>query len=122
LRLAVSVLFSWYAEDFGSYNKTYGSLGAVVGFMVWMWLSTIVILLGAEIDAEMEHQRRETPPPVGRSRWARAAPRWPIPLARRKAIGISNRRRAAGCHSNRKAGVLHNEEPLAAMSPRATID
>jgi membrane protein len=49
-------LFSWYAENFGSYNKTYGSLGAVVGFMVWMWLSTIVILLGAEIDAEMEHQ------------------------------------------------------------------
>jgi membrane protein len=52
--LAVSILFSWYAENFASYNATYGSLGAVIGFMVWMWLSTIVILLGAEIDAEWE--------------------------------------------------------------------
>jgi membrane protein len=54
--LVVSVLFSWYATNFGSYNKTYGSLGAVIGFMTWMWLSCIVILLGAELDAEMEHQ------------------------------------------------------------------
>jgi membrane protein len=54
--LIVSVLFSWYTANFGSYNKTYGSLGAVVGLMTWMWLSSIVILLGAELDAEMEHQ------------------------------------------------------------------
>jgi membrane protein len=54
--LVVSVLFSWYAANFGNYNKTYGSLGAVVGLMTWMWLSSIVILLGAELDAEMEHQ------------------------------------------------------------------
>jgi len=54
--IAVSVLFSWYAANFGSYNKTYGSLGAVIGFMTWMWMSTIVILLGAELDAETEHQ------------------------------------------------------------------
>jgi membrane protein len=56
LWLVASVLFSWYATNFGSYNKTYGSLGAVIGFMVWIWISTIVILIGAEIDAEMEHQ------------------------------------------------------------------
>jgi membrane protein len=54
--LAVSVIFSWYAAHFGSYNKTYGSVGAVIGLMTWMWLSSIVILLGAELDAEMEHQ------------------------------------------------------------------
>lgn len=54
--LVVSVLFSWYAANFGSYNKTYGSLGAAAGFMTWIWLSCIVILLGAELDAEMEHQ------------------------------------------------------------------
>jgi membrane protein len=54
--IAVSLLFSWYAENFGSYNKTYGSLGAIIGFMTWIWLSTIVILAGAAIDAEMEHQ------------------------------------------------------------------
>jgi len=58
--IALSVLFSWYAANFGSYNATYGSLGAIMGFMVWLWLSTIVVLLGAEIDAEMEH-RAERP-------------------------------------------------------------
>ncbi len=54
--LIMSILFSWYAANFGSFNKTYGSLGAVMGFMVWIWLSSIMILLGAELDAEMEHQ------------------------------------------------------------------
>jgi membrane protein len=56
--LAASLLFSWYAANFGSYNKTYGSLGAVIGFMTWMWLSTIVALIGAEIDAVMERWDR----------------------------------------------------------------
>jgi membrane protein len=51
LWLGASVLFTWYAANFGSYNKTYGSLGAVIGFMMWIWISTIVMLLGAEIDA-----------------------------------------------------------------------
>jgi membrane protein len=54
--LVLSILFSWYAENFGSFNRTYGSLGAVMGFMTWIWLSAIVILIGAELDAEMEHQ------------------------------------------------------------------
>jgi membrane protein len=68
--LAASILFSWYAANFGSYNETYGSLGAAIGFMMWIWLSTIVILLGAELDAEMEHQTaRDTtegpPRPLG---------------------------------------------------------
>ena len=48
--------FSWYVSNFGSYNKTYGSLGAVIGFMTWIWISTIVILVGGELNAEMEHQ------------------------------------------------------------------
>jgi len=51
-----SLLLSWYVANFGTYNATYGSLGAVIGFMVWMWLSTTVVLTGAEINAEMEHQ------------------------------------------------------------------
>ena len=54
--MLVSLLFSWYAANFGSYNETYGSLGAVIGFMMWLWLSAIVLLLGAELDADMEHQ------------------------------------------------------------------
>jgi membrane protein len=56
LWVIASMLFSWYAANFGSYNETYGSLGAVVGFMTWLWISTIVILLGAELNAETEHQ------------------------------------------------------------------
>jgi len=56
LWLGASGLFSWYAANFGNFNETYGSLGAVVGFMTWLWISAIVILLGAEIDAELEHQ------------------------------------------------------------------
>jgi len=54
--IAISIAFSWYAANFGSYNKTYGSLAAIVVFMTWLWLSIIVILIGGELDAEMEHQ------------------------------------------------------------------
>jgi membrane protein len=54
--LAFSLGFSWYVTNFGSYNETYGSLGAVIGFMTWIWLSATVVLAGAELDAEMEHQ------------------------------------------------------------------
>jgi membrane protein len=54
--LALSALFSWYAANFGSFNKTYGSLGAIMGFMTWMWLSIIVVLVGAKINAEIEYQ------------------------------------------------------------------
>ena len=54
--IAGSLLLSWYVANFGTYNATYGSLGAMIGFMVWIWLSTIVILVGGEINAEIEHQ------------------------------------------------------------------
>jgi membrane protein len=56
LWLIASLLFSWYAGSFSNYNKTYGSLGAVIGFMVWIWISVIVVLLGAELDAETERR------------------------------------------------------------------
>ena len=77
LWIVVSGLFSWYAANFGKFNETYGSLGAVIGFMTWMWISAIVILLGAELDAEMEHQTesdttRGPPTPMG-ARGARMA-------------------------------------------------
>jgi membrane protein len=54
--LISSVLFSWYIANFGAYNATYGSLGAAVGMMMWMWMSAVVILLGGELNAEIEHQ------------------------------------------------------------------
>ena len=56
LWIAASSLFSWYVATFDSYNATYGSLGAGVGFMVWLWLSAVIVLLGGEINAETEHQ------------------------------------------------------------------
>lgn len=54
--LALSLAFSWYADNFGRFNQTYGSLGAAVGFMTWIWLSSVVLLIGAELNAEVEHQ------------------------------------------------------------------
>jgi membrane protein len=56
LGILTSMLFSWYVASFESYNRLYGSLGAGIGFMVWIWLSVVVILIGAELNAEMEHQ------------------------------------------------------------------
>jgi membrane protein len=54
--IVASLAFSYYVANFGSYNKTYGSLGAAVGFMTWIWISTIIVLTGAELNAELEHQ------------------------------------------------------------------
>jgi membrane protein len=54
--LAASALFSWYVANFGSYSRTYGSLGAIFGFMTWMWISAVVILVGGKIDAELEQR------------------------------------------------------------------
>jgi len=56
LWIAVSALFSLYVGNFAHYDKTYGSLGAVVGFMMWNWLTNVVILAGAELNSEVEAQ------------------------------------------------------------------
>jgi membrane protein len=70
LWMLTSMVFSWYVANFGNYNATYGSLGAVIGMMMWMWLSIIVVLFGAELDSEMEHQTAQDtttgmPQPLG---------------------------------------------------------
>jgi membrane protein len=54
--IAGSYLFSWFLANFANYNATYGSLGAAVGLMMWLYISAIVVLLGAELNAEIEHQ------------------------------------------------------------------
>jgi membrane protein len=54
--LAGSGLLSLYLSKFADYDATYGSLGAAMGLMMWMWMSSIVVLVGAEINAEIEHQ------------------------------------------------------------------
>ena len=53
---SASALFSWYVMSYGSYNKTYGSLGAIIGFMTGIWISIIVVLGRRQAHAEMERQ------------------------------------------------------------------
>jgi membrane protein len=57
LWVVVSAAFGFYVANFGSYNKTYGTLGAVIGFLVWLWITNNVILFGAEVNAELERGR-----------------------------------------------------------------
>jgi membrane protein len=54
--LISSILLSWYLSNFANYDATYGSLGAAIGMMMWMWISSIIILFGAELNSEIEHQ------------------------------------------------------------------
>jgi membrane protein len=52
-----TLIFSFYAEHFASYNRTYGTLGAMIGFLTWVWLSLVLLLTGAEIVCELERKR-----------------------------------------------------------------
>ncbi|ETW10794.1 ribonuclease BN [Roseivivax marinus] len=54
-----SIAFSIYVRNFGSYNESYGALGGVIMLLTWLWLSAYIVLLGAEINSEMEHQTEE---------------------------------------------------------------
>jgi membrane protein len=56
LWIAGSAALSWYLSNFGNYSATYGSLGAAIGLMMWMWMSAIIVLFGAELNSEIEHQ------------------------------------------------------------------
>ncbi|MEU4668234.1 YihY/virulence factor BrkB family protein [Amycolatopsis sp. NPDC023774] len=58
LWVLASAAFALYVANFGSYNKTYGSLAGVIVFLVWLWISNIAVLLGAELDAELARGRR----------------------------------------------------------------
>ena len=57
LWIAASALFALYVANFSSYNKTYGSLGGVIVFLTWLWITNIIILLGAEFNSEMERSK-----------------------------------------------------------------
>lgn len=68
--IATSIGFSFYLENFADYNATYGALGAVIGLMMWTWISVIIIIVGAQFNAELEHQTAVdstigTPEPMG---------------------------------------------------------
>lgn len=61
LWIAGSAALSWYLSNFGHYNATYGSLGAAIGLMTWMWMSATIVLIGAELNAVLERQNRPVP-------------------------------------------------------------
>ncbi|SFC08695.1 YihY/virulence factor BrkB family protein [Tropicimonas isoalkanivorans] len=68
--IAGSIAFSLYVSNFGSYNETYGALGGVIILLTWLWLSAFIVLLGAELNSEMEHQTKKdtttgAPQPMG---------------------------------------------------------
>jgi membrane protein len=56
--IVASAAFAFYVANFGSYNKTYGTLGGVITFLVWLWISNIAVLLGAEFNAELERGKK----------------------------------------------------------------
>jgi membrane protein len=58
LWIVASAAFAFYVASFASYNKTYGALGGVIVFLVWLWISNIAVLLGAELNAEVERGRQ----------------------------------------------------------------
>src|SRR4051812_9831004 len=85
--IVASVIFALYVGNFGSYDKTYGTLGGVVVFLLWMWITNMAILLGAELNAETERaeqihrgvrgaeqelqvEERDAPPPRQRPKTA----------------------------------------------------
>lgn len=57
LWVLASLLFAFYVSNFGSYNATYGSIAAVIVFLVWLWITNVAILFGAELNAELERER-----------------------------------------------------------------
>jgi membrane protein len=68
--ICASLLFSLYTANFGRYNETYGTLGAIVILMLWLFLTALMIIIGAEINAELERQTRRdsttgAPRPMG---------------------------------------------------------
>ena len=89
----ISLAFSWYVAHFGSYNKTYGSLGAAIGFMTWIWISATILLVGAELNAEMEHQTERDTTIGERGRSARVVPTRPTrwrPSSGERALSVDH--------------------------------
>ena len=71
LWIAASALFAFYTATFASYNKTWGALSAVIVMLTWLWIAGMALLLGSEIDSEVERSRR---PRQGRGRRQGAKP------------------------------------------------
>ena len=112
-----SVVFSLYVNNFGSYNKTYGAIAGVIVLMLWLYLTSYIVLLGAEINAESERQPREDtttgdPAPMGR-RGAAAADE----VAEESAAGAGseNGTMHASTAADQRSGSV--SDPAAASGP-----
>ena len=90
--VVASAGFAFYISKFDSYNKTYGALGGVIIFLVWLWLTNVAILLGAEFDAELQPGPRNRIRPAPRQRAIRAAPRRSSRAGSRSRSGRHSRR------------------------------
>lgn len=91
--IVASIVFSWYLANFANYNATYGSLGAVIGFLMWTWISLFIIIAGAEFNAVMERRRKRQgpkPAPVTPPKDGDPQPATPIPASRRNASRWDN--------------------------------
>ena len=73
--IIASALFAFYVSNFGSYDKTYGTLGGAVTFLVWMWITNLAVLFGAELNAELERSREIEEGVPGADRELRLQPR-----------------------------------------------
>ncbi len=100
LWLVASIGFSIYADTFGSYGETYGSVAGAAVLMLWLWITAFIVLLGAEINAESEEQTgRDTTvgpeQPLGQRRAVKADSRPPAKAARRNGSGGTSRQKRA---------------------------
>ena len=88
LWIAASAGFSFYLDNFASYNRVYGTLGAAVAFLVWAWLVNLALLVGVEVNRDVEQRRHGSAGRRGRRRGRE--PR-------------GDRERIIGAHANRPA-------------------
>jgi membrane protein len=86
--IVASIGFAFYVANFGSYDKTYGTLGGAVVFLVWMWISNLAVLLGAELNAETERAREIEAGVPGAEEEIQAAYRQ-VPKDEREAVGTT---------------------------------
>lgn len=108
LWVIASAGFALYTANFGSYNKTYGTLAGVVVFLVWLWLSNLAILLGLELDAELARRRAYAQGlPKGEEPYVepRDTTKWPRSLRRKVRRREAERRRAAGASGGTEASA-----------------
>ncbi len=56
--LVGTLIFKWYVRNYGNFDRVYGNLGAIIGFLVWIWLSLVILLFGAELNCELERRER----------------------------------------------------------------